>query len=336
MKECHKCHKIKELKDFYKKSVNKDKLSNICKQCDYITAELRREKLKSKVLCVSCQQPTNGIYFRCDKCKSKYNPYRIGGEYLESRRKHIAEVSKIYRQQPHVKNKINIGIKNRYNTSTNFRTSNKLRSRLRSAISDGQKNGSAIADLGCSIDYLLSYLANNYSQEINNETQIDHIVPAYLLNFANRQHVLLFCNYRNLRYLSKNDNIKRDYTDILDIINPDFINEFIPMFPESVPVLTKDDILISSTEYECEDGRKTILGWLKETFLYHYIDKDCFRIDVEDRKIFQIVLDKFRKCSKIGAKDDLHQWEESQTPTTQARAFNKLCRSLGYTTIVEE
>ncbi len=105
-------------------------------------------------------------------------------------------------------------------------------------------------------------------------------------------------------------------------------------YPESMPVFTTDDILLSETEYEDGDKRTTV-GWLKYLFLFSKTDSNHVWITDEDRKIYKTVLDKFKKLSKIGVNADLHEWEETNTAKKQAGCLNALRKSLGYT-IIEE
>ena len=106
------------------------------------------------------------------------------------------------------------------------------------------------------------------------------------------------------------------------------------MYPTETPVFSKDMILISESEYESKDGRRTAIGWLKELFLYRKLDKSHIAIWTEDRQIFQQVLDKFCKQNTIKV-DRLHDWEERETPAKQSKALNQLMRKLGYTKIEE-
>ena len=69
------------------------------------------------------------------------------------------------------------------------------------------------------------------------------------------------------------------------------------MWPESMPVFTSDDILLSETEYEDGDKRTTV-GWLKHLFLFSQPTANHLWITEEDRKIYKTVLDKFKKLSK--------------------------------------
>lgn len=108
------------------------------------------------------------------------------------------------------------------------------------------------------------------------------------------------------------------------------------MYPDSMPVFTKDDIFLSETDYESPDGSKTTVGWLKSLFLYSEPSPGYIWITEEDRKIYKTVLDKFKKVNKIGVNADLHEWEENTAQKKQAVALNNLRRLLGYTEIVED
>jgi predicted RNA-binding protein (virulence factor B family) len=108
------------------------------------------------------------------------------------------------------------------------------------------------------------------------------------------------------------------------------------MYPESMPVFISDDILISETEYESDDGRKTTVGWLKELFLFSKPTADHLWITEEDRKVYKIALDKFKKVNTMNGNADLHEWEEKTTAKHQAACLNALRKSLGYTVIVEQ
>lgn len=107
------------------------------------------------------------------------------------------------------------------------------------------------------------------------------------------------------------------------------------MFPEYMPVFTSDDILISETEYESKDGRKTTVGWLKHLFLFSQPTPSHLWITEEDRKTYKIALDKFKKVNIIGVNADLHEWEDKTTAKKQAACLNKLRKSLGYTEIYD-
>ncbi len=110
--------------------------------------------------------------------------------------------------------------KNRRRTDTNFRLADNLRSRIACALRNGQKAGSAVRDLGCSIEYLKKHHLESQFQpgmtwdNYGNKAgcwSIDHIKPLSKFDLTDRQQFLEACHYTNLQPLWHIDNIlKRD------------------------------------------------------------------------------------------------------------------------------
>lgn len=99
----------------------------------------------------------------------------------------------------------------RRKTDINFR----LRENLRSRISHLIKKGSAIRDLGCSIEEFKVYIESKFQQDMNwnnyglNGWEIDHIIPLAKFNLNNKKDLKKATHYTNLRPLWKLDNIKK-------------------------------------------------------------------------------------------------------------------------------
>jgi len=92
-----------------------------------------------------------------------------------------------------------------------------LRSRLRSAVRNGQKRGSAIRDLGCTVDELKDHLERHFHPGMTWENfghgagrwSIDHVFPMKRADLTDRVHVLAVCNWRNLRPEWFTDNVRK-------------------------------------------------------------------------------------------------------------------------------
>ena len=88
-----------------------------------------------------------------------------------------------------------------------------LRSRLNSAIKRDQKSGSAVKDLGCTIEelklYLESQFEDNMSWDNHGEWHIDHIKPLASFDLTNEEELKKACNYTNLQPLWAKDNLKK-------------------------------------------------------------------------------------------------------------------------------
>jgi len=108
----------------------------------------------------------------------------------------------------------------RYQEDISCRLKSILRARLSSALSNDQKSGSSVQDLGCSIPELRVHLESKFQTGMTWENwgkgeecwNIDHIMPLSAFNLSDRQHFLLACNYLNLQPLWKTDNLKKSDT----------------------------------------------------------------------------------------------------------------------------
>ncbi len=107
--------------------------------------------------------------------------------------------------------------KKREQVDINFKLTNRLRHRLRQAIKNDQKSGSAVKDLGCSIDFLKQYLStkflpnmtwNNWGYGLD-KWNIDHITPLSSFDLTDREQLLKACHYTNLQPLWQPDNFKK-------------------------------------------------------------------------------------------------------------------------------
>jgi hypothetical protein len=101
----------------------------------------------------------------------------------------------------------------REKTDISFKLANYLRTRLTHAVRNNQKTGSAVKDLGCSVDELKSYLSSKFTDNMTWENygkwHIDHIMPLSSFDLANRDELLKACHYTNLQPLWAKDNFKK-------------------------------------------------------------------------------------------------------------------------------
>lgn len=103
--------------------------------------------------------------------------------------------------------------KHRYHSNSNYKTTKLLRCRLRDILRDSQKTGSAIKDLGCSVNELKIHLEKQFQSGMTWENQgtwhIDHIIPLSKFDLNDREQFLKACHYSNLQPLWATDNIKK-------------------------------------------------------------------------------------------------------------------------------
>lgn len=103
--------------------------------------------------------------------------------------------------------------KERYKTNLLFKLRENLRTRVYIAIKNNHKAGSAVRDLGCSIEEFKEYIENKFQLGMswNNwgEWHLDHIIPLSSFNLSNREQFLKACHYTNYQPLWAIDNLKK-------------------------------------------------------------------------------------------------------------------------------
>jgi hypothetical protein len=104
---------------------------------------------------------------------------------------------------------------NKLNTDIQYKLRNRLRSRLYNAINNNQKVGSAVKDLGCSIEEFKIYLESKFSPDMTwenwsiNGWHIDHIKPISSFDLTDRKQLLEACHYTNLQPLWADENLTK-------------------------------------------------------------------------------------------------------------------------------
>jgi hypothetical protein len=92
-----------------------------------------------------------------------------------------------------------------------------LRSRLGMALKQNIKNGSAVRDLGCSLDFFIQYLESKFLSGMtwknhgfgNKKWHIDHIIPLSSFDLTDRKQLLKAVHYTNLQPLWQKDNLSK-------------------------------------------------------------------------------------------------------------------------------
>jgi hypothetical protein len=138
---------------------------------------------------------------------------------LINNKQYVGQTSrKLYERKSNHKNEkntfpIHLAIK-KYGIN-NFKLSRNLRTRLKDAIKNNQKSGSAVRDLGCTIPELKLYLESKFQSGMSWDNwsktgwHIDHIRPLSSFNLTNRKEFLQACHYTNLQPLWAEENIRK-------------------------------------------------------------------------------------------------------------------------------
>ena len=157
-----------------------------------------------------------------DKTKARHKAYYDANRdkikaYSEAYREANPDKIKAYREANI--DKINAQKKayqnNHIKTNIQYKLSRRLRNRLYHALQGNYKNGSAVRDLGCSIDELKMYLESKFQTGMTWDNwsfegwHIDHIVPLASFDLTDRKQLLLACHYTNLQPLWAIDNLSK-------------------------------------------------------------------------------------------------------------------------------
>lgn len=178
--ECSKCHKLLPVSSFYKEARSSRGFRAECKECNK-ARQSSPEKLQK------------GREYRAEKREKDPNFRRSRSTY-----------SKNY-------------IADRCLRDVNFRLRVLLRGRICSALKGDTKTGSAVRDLGCSIEELKVHLESKFQPGMTWENwgkgegkwNVDHIVPLAAFDLTNRNQFLVACNYINLQPLWALDNLRK-------------------------------------------------------------------------------------------------------------------------------
>jgi hypothetical protein len=89
----------------------------------------------------------------------------------------------------------------------------RLRSRLWQALNKNHKSGSAVRDLGCSIEDLKKHLESKFQEGMAWENygswHIDHIIPLAAFDLTSSENIKIVCNFNNLQPLWAKDNLSK-------------------------------------------------------------------------------------------------------------------------------
>lgn len=133
--------------------------------------------------------------------------------YLEKNRERIYASAKqnAHKYQPRITQKH----RERYQTDIQYKLRCRLRTRLWNALDQNFKAGSAVRDLGCSIEELKFYLEGKFKDGMSWSNYgrggwtIDHEIPLAYFDLTNREQFLKAFHYTNLQPLWEKENTSK-------------------------------------------------------------------------------------------------------------------------------
>ena len=176
-------------------------MSNACSSC---SIQINSRQQKQSGLCLRCRKRKNAA-----NNKTSENIYKA--TYNLTHKEQIAQKNAkwLERNRSHVNSRRRTYNKERYRTDISFKLRCVLRARFRDAVKNSSKAGSAVRDLGCSIEELKKHLELRFHPGMtwdnwkNNYDgwQVDHIVPLSYFDLSDREQLLKTCHYTNLQPL---------------------------------------------------------------------------------------------------------------------------------------
>lgn len=201
MKKCSKCKLEKDFIEFRKDKSQKDGHTNRCKSCFKEYENQTSNKIN--------QRKKNYYLDNKSKISQQRKIYRINNlDKLNN-----------YRKVYYIKNKTQLNKKTakykrlRRQNNTQFKLSVNLRTRLLHALKGNFKSGSAVRDLGCSIDKFKLWLEMHFQDGMSWDNygpkgwHIDHKIPISSFNLTNREELLKACHFSNLQPMWAKDNL---------------------------------------------------------------------------------------------------------------------------------
>tara|TARA_B100002019_G_scaffold192928_1_gene166932 strand:+ start:175 stop:759 length:585 start_codon:yes stop_codon:yes gene_type:complete len=132
-------------------------------------------------------------------------------EYYQKNKDKIRDRLKQYRQEH--KQERNEYVKNKYKTDINYKLSELLRNRVRKAIKSYKRPGSAVKDLGCTVQELKDHLELQFKPGMtwdnHGQWHIDHIKPLSIFDLSDPEQFMEACHYSNLQPLWAKDNLSK-------------------------------------------------------------------------------------------------------------------------------
>ena len=106
-------------------------------------------------------------------------------------------------------------LRNKIKTDINFKLKHTLRSRLRCAIKNNQKAGSAVKDLGCTISEFKIHIEKQFKLGMTWDNwskagwHIDHEIPLDAFDLTDIEQFLQACHYTNLQPMWAKENLEK-------------------------------------------------------------------------------------------------------------------------------
>ena len=166
--------------------------------------------------CSVCSKKLNK-HNKIGVCRQHRNMSPAKQAYMREYKAKNADILKAKKKAFRIKNKeaINKDWQTRFNTDLNFRIAHNLRTRIGKFFTRGDKKGSAVKDLGCSVAELKTYLESKFQPGMSWENwgvdgwHVDHIKALSLFDLTDSEQFKQAAHYTNLQPMWADENISK-------------------------------------------------------------------------------------------------------------------------------
>ena len=201
VKYCSGCGEVKPISAFHRKTGAKDGLQTYCRVC-----KNARDR--------DWQQANPALVRKYNQRRRAAHP-NLARDSARQYRKERPDRTRdaVHRYSRNHRDCIRIRERLRRQQDPIHRLVCNLRTRLSRAVRGKYKGGSAVRDLGCSIEELMVHLSSMFalgmSRDNYGQWQIDHIVPLASFDLTKPTQVKRACHYTNLQPLWAEDNARK-------------------------------------------------------------------------------------------------------------------------------
>lgn len=205
MKKCNHCKTLQPLAGFHRNKKKPDGRCPECKGCESVRKKKYYQKNKDRIDAKNRKwskehQEQQRALGRKSYHKRKFKAKQYNDQWRKNNRNYPAKWARQKRQDDLI-----------------FRLKDNLRCRLYRALKRGYKAGSAVQDLGCSVEELKQYLEKQFYPRSTGEEMtwdnhspdgwhIDHIIPLSAFDLTKRKEFLKACHFTNLQPLWAEEN----------------------------------------------------------------------------------------------------------------------------------
>jgi hypothetical protein len=199
-KICLKCHKEKNVSQFFYYNKKQGKLMPYCKLCDSNRKKkyIDNRPITDKKLCSKCKQEKDISNFSWVKGRNNYysSCKSCVAESRRNRRSKINATRRKHRQNPEIRIRDN------------------LQSRF-STLKNGYRSKTLIKYIGCPYNFLLGWLEFQFYDNMNFDNygkiwHIDHCIPCNSFDFSKEDQIKKCFHWSNLRPLKAEKNFTKN------------------------------------------------------------------------------------------------------------------------------